>query len=78
MSYARNTGIAEARAEIIAFADDDVRVAKDWVAKIKRAFDLHPEIDFLGGKILPRWEKGAAGMADARSLVGARAIGLWR
>ncbi len=58
VSYARNTGIAEARAEVIAFADDDVRVAKDWVAKIKRAFDLHPEIDFLGGKILPRWENG--------------------
>src|ERR1044071_1939172 len=51
VSYARNTGIAKARAEIIAFADDDVRVAKDWVAKIKAEFDAHPEIDFLGGKI---------------------------
>src|ERR1044071_912653 len=39
VSYARNTGIAEARAGIIAFADDDVRVSKDWVAKIKRTFD---------------------------------------
>ena len=56
VSYARNTGIAKARAEIIAFADDDVRVAKDWVAKIKHVFDLHPDIDCIGGKVLPRWE----------------------
>ncbi len=55
VSYARNTGIAEARAEIIAFADDDVRVSKDWVAKIKEVFDSHPEIDCIGGKVLPEW-----------------------
>ena len=56
VSHARNRGIAEARAEIIAFADDDVRVEKDWVAKIKQAFDSHPDIDCIGGKVLPRWE----------------------
>ncbi|HEY7545944.1 MAG TPA: glycosyltransferase [Blastocatellia bacterium] len=54
-SHGRNAGLASARSPIIAFADDDVRVAKDWVANIKREFDLHPEIDFLGGKILPQW-----------------------
>jgi glycosyltransferase involved in cell wall biosynthesis len=56
VSYARNTGIGLARAPIIAFADDDVRVARDWVANIKRAFDRHPEIDCIGGKVLPRWQ----------------------
>jgi glycosyltransferase involved in cell wall biosynthesis len=55
VSYARNAGIAEARGEIIAFADDDVRVSKDWVARIKAAFDEHPEIDCVGGKVLPHW-----------------------
>src|SRR5256885_3014027 len=54
-SHARNTGVAAACSEIIAFADDDVRVTKDWIANIKRAFDSHPEIDCVGGKVLPRW-----------------------
>ncbi len=55
VSYARNTGVANAAAPLIAFADDDVRVTSDWVAHIKRVFDLHPEVDYLGGKILPHW-----------------------
>jgi len=56
VSYARNRGVANAQAPIIAFTDDDVRVSKDWIAHIKAGFDAHPEIDFLGGKILPHWK----------------------
>ena len=55
--YGRNAGIANARAPIIAFADDDVRVAPDWVASIKRALDEHPEVDYVGGKVLPQWRR---------------------
>ena len=55
LSHARNAGIANALAPIIAFFDDDERVAPDWVANIKQSFDEHAEIDFVGGKILPRW-----------------------
>lgn len=55
VSYGRNAGIAHASAPIIAFSDDDVRVAKDWISSIKRTFDEHPEIEFMGGKILPQW-----------------------
>lgn len=56
LSHARNAAIMSARAPIIAFTDDDVRVAGDWVKLIKQAFDEHPEVDFVGGKVLPRWE----------------------
>ena len=54
-SYARNAGTLHARSEIVAFADDDIRVGKDWVATIKRAFDDYPEVDCIGGKVLPVW-----------------------
>lgn len=54
-SHARNAGITAACSNLIAFADDDVRVAGNWVATIKRAFDEHPEIDCVGGRVLPIW-----------------------
>jgi glycosyltransferase involved in cell wall biosynthesis len=53
VSYARNTGIRAARAPIVAFFDDDVRLSPGGLAMIKRAFDEHPEVDFVGGKVLP-------------------------
>jgi glycosyltransferase involved in cell wall biosynthesis len=55
LSYGRNTGIAVAKAPIIAFTDDDVRVAADWVWRIKTGFEANPDIDFLGGRVIPRW-----------------------
>jgi len=55
LSYGRNAGIAVARSPIIAFSDDDVRVAPDWIAQLKRTFDAHPEIDYVGGRVLPHW-----------------------
>jgi len=54
-SYARNAGIREARAPLIAFIDDDVRAEPDWVANIVRAFSDHPEADVVGGRVLPVW-----------------------
>jgi glycosyltransferase involved in cell wall biosynthesis len=54
-SYGRNAGIREARAPLIAFTDDDVRAEPDWLAAIVRAFREHPEIDVVGGRVLPVW-----------------------
>ena len=55
LSYARNAGIRESGAPLIAFIDDDVRAEPDWVAAIARAFDQHPDAGMVGGRVLPMW-----------------------
>ncbi|HWQ34192.1 MAG TPA: glycosyltransferase [Blastocatellia bacterium] len=55
LSHARNAGIANANGSVIAFTDDDVRVADNWIATIKRAFDEHPDVVCIGGRVLPQW-----------------------
>ena len=53
VSYARNTAIAHARAAILAFTDDDIRPAADWVRCVHEGFRRFPEADCIGGKVLP-------------------------
>jgi GT2 family glycosyltransferase len=55
LSYGRNAGIAAARGSIIAFSDDDIHVSRSWIKSIKTILDDHPEVDFIGGKVLPQW-----------------------
>lgn len=55
LSHARNAGILAARAPLVAFTDDDVRVEADWVNAIVRTFDEHPAADMAGGRVLPLW-----------------------
>jgi glycosyltransferase involved in cell wall biosynthesis len=55
ISHARNRGIREARGAILAFCDDDVLPAADWVAGIPAAM-ARWSADGIGGRILPRFE----------------------
>ena len=55
LSYARNAGIEAARAPILAFTDDDVEAAPGWVETVVAALDAHPQVDGVGGRVLPAW-----------------------
>jgi GT2 family glycosyltransferase len=50
-SYQRNVGAAEARHELLAFLDDDVRVSPLWAPSLASAFATHPNAAFLTGRV---------------------------
>lgn len=53
LSVARNTGIEEASAPIIAFLDDDALPFISWIPSISKAFQRYPNAAALGGIIIP-------------------------
>lgn len=61
LSHARNAGILAVPAplrtpdHVIAFTDDDVEVADDWLTVIGRELMAHPDVSCVGGRVLPRW-----------------------
>lgn len=55
LPFARNAGLAAARAPIVAFTDDDVKVPSDWVRTIRLVFDANPSVDVIGGRVVPVW-----------------------
>jgi glycosyltransferase involved in cell wall biosynthesis len=57
LSYARNAGVRAARGGIVAFTDDDVRVGPGWLAKVWAAFQQWTWVDYVGGRVLPRWPR---------------------
>jgi glycosyltransferase involved in cell wall biosynthesis len=54
-SYARNAAVAAASGSIVAFTDDDQDVAHDWLTAIESAFHRYPDVQVIGGRVLPRW-----------------------
>ncbi len=54
VSFARNRGIRESAGEFIAFLDDDVIPAENWIQSISNAFSQY-QADCLGGPVLPEW-----------------------
>ncbi len=57
LAGARNSGIAESSATIVAFLDDDARADSDWLEGLVRSY-ANPFVLGVGGSSLPAWDTG--------------------
>jgi glycosyltransferase involved in cell wall biosynthesis len=57
LSDARNTGIATATGDVLAFLDDDATPRPGWLAELVAPF-ADPTIAGVGGRAEPAWERG--------------------
>lgn len=56
LSRARNLALAQARAPLIAYLDDDAVAEPGWLAALVSRFAAHPETGAVGGRTLPAFE----------------------
>jgi GT2 family glycosyltransferase len=56
LSDARNTGAAAARADVVAFVDDDAVPAEDWAERVMDTYA--PDVAGVGGAARPLWSAG--------------------
>jgi glycosyltransferase involved in cell wall biosynthesis len=65
LSAARNVGVEQSTAPIIAFTDDDCRVSTDWLQQISSLFEREPDAALVFGKVsIPEELKGKGFAAD--------------
>jgi glycosyltransferase involved in cell wall biosynthesis len=50
LTYARNLGIRNTVAPLVAFIDDDALASPTWIFSMKQAFDAYPDAVIVGGK----------------------------
>src|SRR5207248_2072624 len=60
LSGARNTGVARATGDVVAFLDDDAAADPDWIARLAGRY-LDPDVLGVGGLVRARWDAGRPG-----------------
>jgi cellulose synthase/poly-beta-1,6-N-acetylglucosamine synthase-like glycosyltransferase len=59
LSATRNTGVAAAQGDLIAFMDDDAMAVDDWLECLIQPFG-HPMVMAVGGRAVPLWPGGCS------------------
>lgn len=58
LSNARNRGVVETKASLVAFVDDDATVGAEWSEAVINAFEDFPVASAVGGKVVLDWPNG--------------------
>jgi GT2 family glycosyltransferase len=59
LAGARNTGVAAATGDVVAFLDDDAIAAPHWSARHVAAYE-DPNVIGVGGAVIPAWDSGSS------------------
>lgn len=57
LSHARNRGIDESKADLIAYTDDDAEPAPQWLERLVAVFESNADIWVAGGRVVGNWEQ---------------------
>lgn len=58
LSVARNRGVAETTAPILAYLDDDAIASSQWLRTLVEAYERQPNLAIAGGKVTLIWPEG--------------------